>query len=330
MSLSRRQFHQIAAAGCLAAATPWEFAHSDDSPAPYPITDTHQHLWDLTKFRLAWLNGAPDILRRDYGPKEFTEATEGLGVTRAVYMEVDVVPEQHAAEAEAVIELCGQGGVTIAAVISGRPNSENFAKYMEPLRKSPFIKGVRQVLHGGSTPAGYCLQPQFVQSIRSLGEWGLSFDLCMRPGELADGAKLVEQCPNTQFIVDHCGNANPTAFRRRNDREPDQPAHDPDQWRRDMEKLASYPNTACKISGIVASAPTGWTADDLAPIITHCLDLFGAQRVVFGGDWPVCLLGASYQQWVTALRQIVASYDPDLQAGLWHANAVRVYRLPPL
>jgi L-fuconolactonase len=330
MSINRRQFNQLATASCLTIAAGADVTVAEQSSeAPYPVTDTHQHLWDLSKFRLAWLEGAPEVLRRDYGPADYAQATEGLNVTRAIYMEVDVVPEQHTAEAEALIELCSQGGVTRGAVISGRPSSEGFADYLEPLRKSPFIKGIRQVLHGGTTPAGYCLQPQFVRSIQSLGEWGLTFDLCMRPGELTDGVKLVDQCPDTQFIVDHCGNANPTAFRRSTSDSSDPPAHDPDQWRRDMEQLARRPNTACKISGIVASAPTGWTTDDLAPIITHCLGLFGADRVVFGGDWPVCLLGATYREWVTSLREIVAAYPPELQAGLWHLNATRVYRLSP-
>lgn len=328
---NRRQFNRLATAAWIGGSLAWgsALAADDSESAPYPITDTHQHLWDLSKFRLAWLEGAPEILRQDYGLAEFAEATEGLNVTRAIYMEVDVVPEQQRAEAEALIEICRQGGVTVAAIISGRPNSDEFADYLRPFRDSSYIKGIRQVLHGG-TPAGYCLQPQFVRSIQLLGEWGLSFDLCMRPGELGDGATLVEQCPETQFILDHCGNANPTAFRPRSDDDTSPPPHDPDQWRRDIERLAKFPNTACKISGIVASAPTGWTANDLAPIVTHCLDTFGPKRVVFGGDWPVCLLGATYRQWVLALRDIVSTYDPELQAGLWHANADHVYRLSSL
>src|SRR5207247_2541533 len=91
-------------------------------------------------------------------------------------------------------------------VISGRPASDGFAKYLAPYRRLDLVKGVRQVLHGESTPAGYCLAPEFVRGVRLLGEWGKSFDLCMRPGELLDAAKLIDQCPDTRFILDHCGN----------------------------------------------------------------------------------------------------------------------------
>jgi predicted TIM-barrel fold metal-dependent hydrolase len=191
------------------------------------------------------------------------------------------------------------------------------------LKKSPEVKGVRQVLHGGATPAGYCLQEDFVRGIRLLGERDLSFDLCLRPGELLDGAKLAELCPETRFIVDHCGNADPKAFVKA----VKEPTHDPDAWRRAMETLAKRPNTICKISGVVARAPEGWTADDLAPIVNHCLDTFGPDRVVFGSDWPVCLLGAKLRQWVDALREIVASRPAEHQQKLWRDNAVQRYGL---
>jgi predicted TIM-barrel fold metal-dependent hydrolase len=177
------------------------------------------------------------------------------------------------------------------------------------------VKGVRQVLHGPGTPAGYCLDKAFIQGIRLLGELGMSFDLCMRPAELPDAAKLVDACPATRFILDHCGNANVQA-------------KDRGQWQRDMADLAKRKNLVCKVSGIVASAkPGAWTADDLAPIVNHTLACFGPDRVVFGGDWPVCTLAASLAQWVEALRTIVRDRSAEEQRKLFHDNALRVYRL---
>jgi L-fuconolactonase len=287
------------------------------------IIDTHQHLWDLTNFKPPWLNGAEDVLRRNYRTQEYLEATRGLNV-KTVYMEVDLDPSQHMAEAEHVVELSrSEEHPTIAAVVGGRPASPEFAKYVQVLKKSPEVKGVRQVLHGGSTPAGYCLKENFVRGIRLLGESDLSFDLCMRPAELLDGARLAELCPDTRFIVDHCGNADPKAFAK----SAKEPTHDPEAWRRAMDTLAKRPNTICKISGIVARAPEGWTAADLAPIVNHCLDAFGPDRVVFGSDWPVCLLGAMLRQWVNALREIVSSRPAEHQQKLWRDNAVQRYGL---
>lgn len=280
-----------------------------------PIVDTHHHLWDLDRFHLPWLAGAP-TLDRSFVMADYFAATEGLNIARTVYMEVDVDPSQQNAEAEYVINLCKRSDNPLAgAVISGRPALPGFSEYIRRYSGNPFIKGIRQVLHGGGTPAGYCLQPEFVRGIQLLGELGLSFDLCLRPGELADGARLVDQCPDTRFILDHCGNANVQASDR-------------SQWEQDLAALATRANTVCKISGIVASAmPGAWTAADLAPIIRHCLREFGPERVFFGGDWPVCTLAASYRQWVEALREIVKDLPAEHQRKLFHDNAMRFYAL---
>jgi L-fuconolactonase len=321
MSLTRRRF--LSASASLAGA--WSLTcRGADAASPLPmIIDTHQHLWDLEQFKLPWLDGAPDVLRRSYRTAEYLEATRGLKV-QAVYMEVDVEPAQHAREIEHVVELSRSSEhPTIAAVVGGRPASPDFPQYVERLKKHPEVKGVRQVLHGEATPAGYCLQREFVRGVARLGEHGLSFDLCMRPGELLDGVKLADQCPGTTFIVDHCGNADPKAFAKN----PNEPAHHSEEWRKAMNELAKRPNTLCKISGIVARAPESWSAADLAPVVNHCLDEFGPDRVLFGSDWPVCLLGATLREWVDALEEIIAERPAPEQQKLWRDNAVRQYAL---
>jgi predicted TIM-barrel fold metal-dependent hydrolase len=291
------------------------------------IIDTHQHLWDLSWQKLLWLEGAPNVLRRNYLPQDYAEATRGFRV-QAIYMEVDVDPKQHLSEAEYVVKLCRQPNPTTrAAVVGGRPSSNAFESYVQTLLESVEVKGIRQVLHGESTPKGYCLDPKFVKGIQVLGEKGLSFDLCMRASELDDACQLTELCPDTRFVVDHCGNADPKVFRTKQTSE-SKPSHDPDAWRRSIEKLAKRPNTICKISGIIASAPADWKTDDLAPIVNHCLDSFGMDRVVFGGDWPVCLLGAPLQSWLKSLHEIAASRPSEDQKKLWHANAQKFYGLP--
>jgi predicted TIM-barrel fold metal-dependent hydrolase len=286
-----------------------------DNKDSIPIVDTHQHLWDLGKFKLPWIErGSP--LAKSYTMKDYLAATKGLNVVKAVYMEVDVAPEQQLAEAEYVTALCKSGKTpTVAAVISGRPASADFKKYVTRFKDSPHIKGLRQVLHNKWTPAKYGLQSAFVKGIQLLGELGLSFDLCMRPAELLDAKKLVETCPDTRFILDHCGNANVQA-------------RDHTQWRKDMAQIAKCKNLVCKVSGIVASAKKGkWDADDLAPLINHTLDVFGPDRVMFGGDWPVCMLAATYKRWVTALKAIVQQRKISEQKKLFHDNAVRFYGL---
>ena len=193
-------------------------------------------------------------------------------------------------------------------------------------RDNPLIKGVRQVLHADTAERGLCLQPQFVKSVQLLGEMGKSFDLCMRPTELADGATLAQKCPDTRFVVDHCGNADPGAWQPKA-KQTTPPGHTVEQWKADMGKLAKLSNVICKISGIVARAPKGWTPEYLAPAVNFCLDEFGPDRVVFGGDWPVCKLGASYAEWVKGLKRIIAARPLVDQKKLLHDNAVKHYRL---
>lgn len=344
MSVTRREFVQQAAATSLACGASvvtlassvslWaqeaKAKGNDALAAPLPIIDTHQHLWDLDKFRLPWLAEAA-ALKRSYVTQDYLREVEGLGVVKAVYMEVDVAPEQQVAEAEHILSLTKRReNLTVGAVISGRPASPQFRDYISRYRDNPAIKGVRQVLHGESTPPGTCLTPEYVAGIRLLGEFGKSFDLCMRPKELGDGVKLADACPDTRFIVDHCGNADPKAFPagRKRAVAGENPNHEVAPWQRDMEALAKRKNVICKISGVIAQARKGnWGADELAPIVNHCLDAFGPDRVVFGSDWPVCTLTASLREWVVALRSIIAERPVAVQRKLLSENAARFYQV---
>src|SRR5262249_32062794 len=146
-------------------------------------------------------------LDRSYVMSDYLAATRGLGVVQAVYMEVDVDAKQQQAEADELIAICKKGDApTRAAVISGRPASDDFAKYVKPFKGSRYVKGLRQVLHGEGTKAGYCLDKKFVAGIRLLGDLGLRYDLCMRHAELPDATKLAGLCKDTRFVLDHCGN----------------------------------------------------------------------------------------------------------------------------
>jgi predicted TIM-barrel fold metal-dependent hydrolase len=318
--MDRRQF---LGATLAVAATAAHADTDDETERIFPIIDTHQHLWDLDKFSLPWLKTAP-ALAKSYLPHDYAEATADLGkfgdlparIVQTVYMEVDVTPSQQTAEGDYVLDLCRRADNPMtAAVLSGRPGSEGFGKYLDHFKDASAVKGIRRVLHVDETPSGACLEKAFVAGVRLLGERGLRFDLCMRARDLPDAAKLIDLCPDTRFILDHCGNA-------------DVQAKDRSQWHKDIAKVAERKNVVCKVSGIVASAKKGaWTADDLAPIVRHTLEVFGPDRVMFGGDWPVCTLAASYAQWVAALRDIVADRSAAEVRKLFHDNAVRFYEL---
>lgn len=316
-AISRRNLLRAGAAGLAAAASRAAFGN-EPADGHIPIVDTHQHLWDLDRIDLPWLANGPDVLQRTYTPDDFRAAAEGLGVAKTVYMEVDVRPDQQVREAELVIELCRRPESLLAgAVIGGSPADPGFETYLKRFEGETSVKGVRSVLHG-SRPPGFCLRPEFVDAMRLLGERGLSFDLCLRRTEVADGAKLAGQCPGTTFVLDHCGNIGTEQV----------DSSDRRVWADGIKAAADHPNVVCKISGVIdkASRPD-WATHDLATNVGFCLDTFGEDRVLFGGDWPVCLLGGTYKRWVVSLREVVADRSAEFRRKLFHDNAVRIYRL---
>ena len=320
--MNRRQFLQTASAG--AALTSCSTLSAPDAL----IIDTHQHLWDLSVISPPWIQGAPEVLRHGFVTADYVKANAGLNV-KAIYMEVDVAPKDHVKEADAIVAQCRAGNTpTMAATIGGRPSSADFETYVKRYAGNGLVKGLRQVLHGGSTPAGYCLSADFIRGVRTLGQHGLNFELTMRPTELQDAAKLIQECPDTRFVLDHCGNGDPKAFNPKLGPGLKRSCT-PDAWKRGIDAVAaSRAEVMCKISGIVAFVPPGqWHAEDLAPVVNHCLDAFGPDRVFFGGDWPVCLLGSPVRGWVDALKQIVSSRSASEQRKLWSENAVRFYGL---
>ena len=309
-----------AAVGALAAAAgamamPNTQALAEEKNA-MQVIDTHQHLWDIQKFTLPWLpKDGP--LARSYGLEDYRKATAGLNVVKTVYMEVDVAETQQLAEAELVSGYCSDAASgMVGAVISGRPASAGFADYVEKVHKLKGIRGIRQVLHVPATPSGFCLEKAFIEGIRLLGSKGLSYDLCVKHSELPNVAKLVAACPDTRFILDHCGN-------------PDLKDASQDPWKKNLELVAKQPNVVVKVSGFLASAPGfgQWKMEQVAPIINHTIDTFGPDRALFAGDWPVVLLGATYSQWLGTVRQVVSERPAAEQKKLFHDNAVRVYRL---
>jgi L-fuconolactonase len=327
--VSRRELLEGAAAAPVAGAMLLSMRPAQAEAAPAldelyagEIVDTHQHLWDLKKLRLPWIEGLTgkrkEILGHDYGLADYAEAARGLPITRTVYMEVDVAEEDEIKEASYVTEVCAAGNTPmVAAVISGRPASDGFAAYLDRFKGTSSIKGLRQVLHTPATPPKFCLRDEFVRGVRLLGERGLSFDLCVRADQLADGAELIDRCPGTRFILDHCGNPHSGTF-------------DLAAWRQALARVAGAKNhnVMCKVSGLYGNVSAAeWPAERLAPIVRTVIDLFGWDRVMFASDWPVVNLGASFQVWVETLKQIVRSDPADHQKKLFHDNAMACYGL---
>lgn len=332
MPSTRRTFLErllaLAAAGSAHSAS-WALAENPrDGETGLPIVDTHQHLWDLEKLRLPWLDNAGK-LNRNHLLDDYQEAARELNIQKAVYMEVAVAEEDLRREAELVIALCQSGrSPTVAAVIGGRPGKPGFADYLRPFSRSPYIKGVRHIPPGGEAGRALWQSRAFRDDIRRLGDWGLCFDICVPPEMLDLAADVVCECPGTRFVLDHCGNADPRQFPPFLTEDTPAARDYRKTWQAGVERLAAEENVVCKISGIVARMPPDeWRPEHLAPVINCCLSAFGPNRVMFASDWPVCTRAATLQEWVAALKVTVADRSTAQRRKLFHDNAVRFYGL---
>lgn len=292
------------------------------------LVDTHQHLWDLRRFPYSWCAGIPALNRSfllsDYVAALDASASAPLAarpaVTKTVFMECDVDEPHGLAEAQHIQTLSDSLAETSGhplihgIVATGRPERDGFRAHLEQLSRLPKLRGLRRILH--TQPDELSQQPRFVENLRLLPEFGLTFDLCVLARQLPLARALIAQLPEVTFILDHCG-------------APDVKGRAFDPWREDLRAIAALPNVSCKISGIVAYAAPDWTTADLQRWFDHVITCFGWDRVVWGGDWPVCLLGAPLARWIDTTAALATSAGAtDIQrAKLYHLNAERLYRV---
>ena len=277
------------------------------------IVDTHQHLWDKDLFRYSWLDTIPQ-LNRSFRMADYLAATKGLDVVKSLHLEADVDEAYMLDETRHLLALADQPDNPLEGIVAcGRPENEDFKSYLDAIGGYSKLKGIRRVLHTQSDGVGQGVT--FLKNVKALPDYGLSFDICVLARQLPIAIKLTSSCPDVIFILDHCG-------------VPQVKERNLDPWRSHIAEIAKFPNVSCKISGLVAYAdPQNWTAEDLRPFIDHAIGSFGWDRVMFGSDWPVCTLSASYRQWVEALQEITQGAGAGNQRKLFHDNAVRVYRL---
>jgi predicted TIM-barrel fold metal-dependent hydrolase len=277
------------------------------------IVDTHQHLIYPERFGYSWCQGIPAFNGKPFRLEEYRAAAHGTGITETLFMEVDVDEPHIKAETDFLLQLATQPVSGIVGVLAAcRPESEDFPAQLESILH-PRLKGLRRVLH--TQPDELSQMPLFAQNLARLAQHRLTFDLCLLPRQMPLSAKLVRQLPDVQFVLDHCGIPNIKGGGL-------------DPWRQHIYELAQFPNLACKISGVaVYCDPQHVNAAAIRPFVEHCIECFGWDRVLFGGDWPVCNLTSSLSRWVAIAKEIVQAESPERQAKFFAGNAERIYRL---
>ncbi|MEI8038535.1 MAG: amidohydrolase [Verrucomicrobiota bacterium] len=274
--------------------------------------DTHQHLLDPERFSYDWTADFPALAGREFRLEEYRAAASGLEVVGSVFMEVDVPFVEAAAEAAFFGNLADNAANGISGVVAAcRPENGDITGWLHRTAH-PRLCGYRRVLH--TQPDDLSTTAGFRENIARIGQASLTFDICVLPRQHAIAAVLVDHCPETRFILDHCG-------------VPDIASGDLDFWRTSIKDLSRRPNLACKISGIIAYAAGEITADTLRPVVEHAIDCFGWDRVIWGSDWPVCNLTRDLATWTRLLDGVLADCSEDELARLYHRNAREIYRL---
>ncbi len=280
----------------------------------FPIVDTHLHLWAPKRLSYPWLAGAPK-LNRDFLIEDYRRACAPVAVAKMVFVQCDCVPAQAWAEVEWVAEVARteprlRGIVARATLENGATVEAELAR----LASQPLVKGVRRLIQSEADNA-FCLRADFVHGVQLLHAHGLSFDLCIKHPQLANTIKLVRQCPDVQFVLDHIG-------------KPDIKAGKLDPWRAELRELAKLENVWCKLSGLTTEADHAkWTGADLRPYIDHVIACFGFDRVMFGSDWPVSTLATDFKRWVAAVDETLRGCSAEELRKVYVGNAEEFYRV---
>jgi L-fuconolactonase len=282
----------------------------------FPIIDAHVHLYDPARISYPWLAAVPAI-DAPFLPADLDVARGTVTIDRLVFMEVDAAPGQELDEALFIDSLARQDS-RIGAIVASAPVEIGaaVAEDLERLAKLPRVRGIRRLIQ--SLPrADDCLTPAFVEGVREVGRFGLTFDLCITHAQLESATELVRRCPEVEFVLDHLAKP-PVASGQR------------EPWMRQMRILAELPNVVVKLSGIVTeTGRAGWSLDQLRPYLDHAVESFGFSRVLFGSDWPVVNLASTYANWVDVMDGVLAGV-PDLDLRRFYRdNAIRTYRLEP-
>ena len=276
--------------------------------------DAHHHVWELGRRPQAWLDGAGmAAIRRDFTLADFAPLTAAAGIDRTILVQVLPSP----AETAEFLALAGEPGPVAGVVGWTDLTSDRVRETLGSLRSGPGgdrLVGIRHLVQGEPDPR-WLDRAEVRRGLGAVADAGLVYDLLTLPHQLPAAIDTVRALPGLTFVLDHLS-------------KPPIATGGLDPWAVLVRKLAALPNVSCKLSGMVTEAGPRWTVAGLRPYAEVVLDAFGPARVMFGSDWPVCLLAASYADVTSAARELTAALTREEQALVFGGTAARVYGLP--
>ncbi len=272
--------------------------------------DSHHHFWRYNTDDFGWISDAMARIRRDYLPADLAPEIKALGIDGVVSVQARMITE----ETRWLLELAGQNPF-IKGVVGWIPLAEkSAATELDRFAANPKLKGVRHVVQG--QPAGFLDNPAFNDGIREVTARKLVYDILIFANQLEEATRFVDRHPNQVFVLDHI--AKPVV------------QGPPDViWMKQIRDLARRENVACKFSGVVTEIPgfAPWTPEQIHPYFDIVLKAFGPQRLMFGSDWPPCLVNSEYARWHQTVEGFTTRLSDSDRARILGGTAVEWYRL---
>lgn len=273
------------------------------------IIDSHQHFWKYHPVRNAWITDAMKILQRDFLPEDLLPIYENLGINGCVAVQADQSEE----ETNFLLKLASENDFIKGVVGWVDLKNPKVDERLQHLSENRFLKGIRHILQDET--ANFVLDPQFQNGISKLRKWNLTYDILIYPNQLKNATKLVAKFEDTKFVIDHLA-------------KPYIKNGEIEQWKKDMETMAQHENVHCKLSGFVTEADwTQWKYEDFVPYLDVVFETFGSDRVLFGSDWPVCLLASEYSEVFKMVSRYLEKLSKNESEAVLGRNAIHFYNL---
>jgi L-fuconolactonase len=273
--------------------------------------DSHHHFWKYSAEQYGWISDEMRVLRRDFLPSDLLTETQSTHIDGVI----SVQARQTVEETRWLLEQADQHD-WIRGVVGWLPlASRQIAEEMARFEQSKKLVGLRHVVQD-ETDDGFLARPEFNDGISAMQKYGWTYDLLIYARQLPFAIPFVDKHPNQIFVLDHI--AKPTVRSSAFDA----------QWARDLLELARRPNVYCKFSGVVTEVrDQSWSIETIKPYWEAALNAFGINRLMFGTDWPVCLLRANYSDWVATVSVFVEQLSESEQSQFWSQNAIKAYKL---
>ena len=271
--------------------------------------DSHQHFWKFDPFRHVWIDSSMQNIAKDFLPKDLKPLLETNLMDGCIAVQAD----QSETETQFLLRLAEENSFIKGVVGWVDLSAEDLSQRLEVFSKNTLFKGVRHVLQAEKD--GFMLQDPFLRGISELKNFSLTYDILIYPNQLEEARVLIEKNPDQPFVLDHLAKPYIKQQKIKN-------------WASDIKELAKYKNVYCKLSGMVTEADWNhWQFENFKKYLSVAFDTFGSDRLMFGSDWPVCLLAGSYEHVVKIIDLFIENLEQEEKNNIMGGNACNFYNL---